>query len=97
MIWMLGVTLGLASCSGWLTVEPKSIMEEEDMFSRETGFKEALAGVYLQMASGLCTGGICLMALLIFWGSVTSKKGVLVIILTKRRDITSFRQLRQKE
>ena len=38
MIWMLGVMLGVASCSGWLTVEPKSIMEEEDMFSREIGF-----------------------------------------------------------
>lgn len=56
MIWMLGVMLGVASCSGWLTVEPKSIMEEEDMFSRETGFKEALAGVYLQMASGTLYG-----------------------------------------
>ena len=56
IIWMLGVTLGLASCSGWLTLEPKSIMEEEDMFSRETGFKEALAGVYLQMASGTLYG-----------------------------------------
>lgn len=49
IIWILGTMLGLTSCSNWLTVEPKSIMEEEDMFSRETGFKEALAGIYLQM------------------------------------------------
>lgn len=56
IIWLLGATLGLASCSNWLTVEPKGIMEEEEMFSREMGFKEALAGVYLQMASGSLYG-----------------------------------------
>ena len=49
--WMLGVLVALTSCSDWLNVEPKSLMEEEDMFSREVGFKEALAGVYIQMAS----------------------------------------------
>lgn len=49
--WMLGLMFALTSCSDWLNVEPKSLMEEEDMFSREVGFKEALAGVYIQMAS----------------------------------------------
>lgn len=40
-----------AACSDWLDIKPKKMVEEEDLFSRETGFKEALTGVYLKMAS----------------------------------------------
>ena len=39
------------SCSNWLDVQPKTTVEEEEVFSRELGFKEALAGIYMKMAS----------------------------------------------
>ena len=40
------VTIGLcilffSSCSDWLDVKPKTTVEEEEVFSRELGFKEA--------------------------------------------------------
>lgn len=41
----------LSSCSDWLDVQPKTTVEEEEVFSRELGFKEALTGVYIKMAS----------------------------------------------
>lgn len=40
-----------SSCSDWLDVKPKTMVEEEEAFSREIGFKEALTGVYIKMAS----------------------------------------------
>lgn len=43
--------LFLTSCSDWLDVKPKTTVEEEEIFSRELGFKEALTGVYIKMAS----------------------------------------------
>jgi len=42
--------LCLCSCHDWLDVKPKQYTEEEDLFSREVGFKEALTGAY-QMAA----------------------------------------------
>lgn len=43
--------LFFSSCSDWLDVKPKSTVEEEEVFSRELGFKEALTGIYIKMAS----------------------------------------------
>ena len=40
-----------ASCSNWLDVEPKTTVEEEEVFSRELGFKESLTGIYIKMTS----------------------------------------------
>jgi hypothetical protein len=34
------------SCSDWLDVKPKSQVKDEELFSSEPGFKEALSGVY---------------------------------------------------
>lgn len=34
------------SCNNWLDVDPKSQVKDRELFSSETGFKEALAGVY---------------------------------------------------
>lgn len=48
-IVFLAATMSFSACSNWLDVEPKSIIEEEDLFSTETGFKEALAAVYIQL------------------------------------------------
>ncbi|NDV65410.1 RagB/SusD family nutrient uptake outer membrane protein [Bacteroides sp. 224] len=39
------------SCESWLDVKPQKLTEEEELFSREQGFKEALTGVYIKMAS----------------------------------------------
>jgi len=36
----------LASCNKWLDVEPKSQVRDNDLFATESGFKEALSGVY---------------------------------------------------
>ena len=55
-IGLLAATMGLSSCSNWLDVEPKSIIEESELFSSETGFKEALAGVYIQMTNSSLYG-----------------------------------------
>lgn len=52
--YLLSICLGLiifSSCSNWLDVQPKTTVEEEEVFSRELGFKEALTGVYIKMAS----------------------------------------------
>ena len=42
--------LMLVSCTEWLDVQPKTSVEEEDLFSTEYGFKDALTGFYLKMA-----------------------------------------------
>lgn len=36
-------------CSNWLDVKPTNRVEQEEMFSTENGFKNALTGVYIQM------------------------------------------------
>lgn len=40
-----------SSCSDWLNVEPKTTVKEEEVFSRELGFKEALTGAYIKMTT----------------------------------------------
>lgn len=41
----------LAGCNDWLNVQPRSQVEETELFSSEMGFKEALAGVYSSMVN----------------------------------------------
>ncbi|MDL2320091.1 RagB/SusD family nutrient uptake outer membrane protein [Alistipes sp. OttesenSCG-928-B03] len=44
----------MQSCSDWFDVKPKRLTEEEDLFSQENGFKEALTGAYMKASnSGL--------------------------------------------
>lgn len=38
-------------CNDWLDVKPRTEMKEEVMFQTEDGFKEALIGAYIQLAS----------------------------------------------
>lgn len=47
----LSIFLGVTSCSNWLDVKPKKTVEEEELFSREIGFKEALTAAYIKMAN----------------------------------------------
>lgn len=48
------VIISLAACMGcsdWLDVSPRSEMKQEDLLNAEDGFKSAITGVYIQMAS----------------------------------------------
>lgn len=42
----MALPLTLLSCNKWLNVEPESQVRDSDLFSTESGFKEALSGVY---------------------------------------------------
>lgn len=46
----------LSSCSEWLDVEPKTNIEETDLFKNEQGFKESLTGVYIGMSTNSLYG-----------------------------------------
>lgn len=50
MILCLGA-LGLISCSDWLDVQPKTSIDEDKLFEKEAGFKDALTGFYLKMGT----------------------------------------------
>ena len=41
----------LTSCNSWLDVQPRSQVEDTELFETEGGYKEALAGVYSSMVS----------------------------------------------
>lgn len=43
--------LGGTSCNDWLDVQPRSQVEDTELFDTESGYKEALAGVYSSMVS----------------------------------------------
>jgi hypothetical protein len=43
---LIALSMMLFSCNKWLDVEPKSQVRDSDLFSTESGFKEALSGVY---------------------------------------------------
>ena len=44
-------------CDSWLDVSPKTEVKETDLFSKESGFKTALLGVYIEMVSSNLYGG----------------------------------------
>lgn len=43
--------LGLTSCSDWLDVSPKTSIPTEKQFESESGFKDALTGIYLKLGT----------------------------------------------
>lgn len=45
------ITLGFASCSDWLDVSPKTSIPAEKQFESESGFKDALTGIYLKLGT----------------------------------------------
>lgn len=47
-IYLLFLTIfsTLISCSDWLTVQPKEVLSEDEMFETKSGFYDALYGVY---------------------------------------------------
>lgn len=48
-IALVGLLGMFTACADWLDVKPKVAVNEEDLFNRELGFKEALTGIYIQM------------------------------------------------
>lgn len=50
-ITFITASLLLTSCNEWLDVQPKSQVEDTELFETESGYKEALAGVYSSMVS----------------------------------------------
>ncbi len=48
---LAGMCTLLVACNDWLDVQPKSQVEDTELFESETGFKEALSGVYSSMVS----------------------------------------------
>ena len=53
-IYILLITISLlitTSCNDYLDVQPRSQVEDTELFETESGFKEALAGVYSSMVS----------------------------------------------
>lgn len=47
LVLVVLITIGsMSSCSDWLDVKPKSQVKDGELFSSESGFKEALSGVY---------------------------------------------------
>ncbi len=47
----MSVGLLLGSCNDWLDVQPRSQVEDTELFETESGYKEALAGIYSSMVS----------------------------------------------
>lgn len=49
----LALTLGLGatSCNDWLTVEPSTEMDREELFQNEDGFADAMSGIYVSMSA----------------------------------------------
>ena len=43
--------LGLMSCSDWLDVSPKTSIPTDKQFESESGFKDALTGIYLKLGT----------------------------------------------
>lgn len=49
---ILGFTLSFQGCDNWLDLQPADRMPEDQVFSSESGFLQALNGVYQNMVSG---------------------------------------------
>jgi len=45
-IWIITVGILFSSCKKWLDVKPESQIEKDELFQTESGFQEALNGVY---------------------------------------------------
>ena len=45
-ITVIAAALLLTGCNKWLDVQPRSQVEDTELFSTESGYKEALAGIY---------------------------------------------------
>lgn len=49
--FLSALTVVFSSCENWLNVSPQSQVKDNELFQSETGFKEALAGVYATLVT----------------------------------------------
>lgn len=54
---ILFLSLATIGCNDWLDVQPKSQVKEEELFKSESGFREALIGIYTLMGRATTYGG----------------------------------------
>lgn len=54
---ILCLSLVATGCNAWLDVQPKSQVKEEELFKSESGFREALTGIYTLMGRVTTYGG----------------------------------------
>ena len=50
-IFIMLTSVVLTACNDWLDVQPRSQVEDTELFKTESGYKEALAGIYSSMVS----------------------------------------------
>lgn len=55
-ILTLGLLSGLAACSDWLDIQPKTSLPADKLFESESGFKDALTGFYIKMGDPVLYG-----------------------------------------
>ncbi|MCI6550153.1 MAG: RagB/SusD family nutrient uptake outer membrane protein [Prevotella sp.] len=53
---LAAAALMLTACNDWLNVEPKTNVDEDQLYQKEQGFKEALTGVYIKMCDATLYG-----------------------------------------
>ena len=58
--------LGLMSCSDWLDVSPKTSIPTDKQFESESGFKDALTGIYLKLGTTTLYAGDLTYACLLY-------------------------------
>lgn len=56
IVW-ISLLVAMSGCESWLDVSPKSQVKEEDLFTDEAGFRDALTGVYTIMGRSTAYGG----------------------------------------
>lgn len=52
----LATACSFSSCSDWFDISPKTDIEAEELFSQESGFFNALAGIYIAMTDAEAYG-----------------------------------------
>ena len=72
----LAGTLLLGGCSDWLDVDPKSQIKQEVLFESESGFRDALTGIYTVMARTQMYGGTETMGFLDMVGQVYTEVSI---------------------
>ncbi|MGN0068880.1 MAG: RagB/SusD family nutrient uptake outer membrane protein [Prevotella sp.] len=56
ILFMTGLSMLISSCDEWLDVKPKAEVESDELFETESGFKDALIGVYLSLTDNSVYG-----------------------------------------
>lgn len=51
-IFVLYMTISTVACNSWLDVNPKSLIDDEHLFSDYRGFRNSLNGIYNKLSSG---------------------------------------------